>query len=49
MRKFELCLHFRAISGVDEAVDHAEVVERAAEGATLVPTAAAREWAVVGR
>jgi hypothetical protein len=43
------CLYIRAIPGVDEAVDHAEVVERAAEGAALVPTAATRERVVVGR
>ena len=50
LRKFqELCLHVRAISWVDEAFDHAEVVQRAAEAATLVPVTAASEWVVVGR
>lgn len=41
-------LDLRALPGVDEAVDHAEVVEGAAEGAALTPTGAGREGAVVG-
>lgn len=42
-------LYLRALPGVDEAVDHAEVVERGAEGTALPPTSAGRERAIIGR
>ena len=42
-------LYLGALPGVDEAVDHAEVVERGAEGAAWSPAGAGREGAVVGR
>ena len=42
-------LYFRALPRVDEAVDHAEVVERAAKGAARGPAGAGGEGAVVGR
>lgn len=43
-----LVLDLGALPGVDEAVDHAEVVEGAAEGAALTPARAGGEGAVVG-
>lgn len=42
-------LYLRALPRVDEAVDHAEVVERRAEGTALPRTSAGRERAIVGR
>lgn len=42
-------LDLGALAGVDEAVDHAEVVEGAAERAALTPSGAGGEGAVVGR
>lgn len=42
-------LYLRALPGVDEAVDHAEVVERGAEGGALTPAGAGRERAIIGR
>ena len=42
-------LYLGALPRVDEAVDHAEVVERAAKGAAWGPAGAGGEGAVVGR
>lgn len=42
-------LYLRALPRVDEAVDHAEVVERGTEGAALTPAGAGRERAIIGR
>lgn len=42
-------LYLGALPRVDEAVDHAEVVERGAEGTALARAGAGRKRAVVGR
>lgn len=47
-RLSQAVLDLGALAGVDEAVDHAEVVEGAAERAALTPAAAGGEGAVVG-
>lgn len=44
-----LALHLRALAWIDEAIDHAEVVERVAEGAALASAGAGWERAVIGR